>query len=825
MKKPVVNQRTSAAVLCRFGTPGQCKSGSRRRAEAALWRAAQAGGLPQSGTLARRLKFYFVCAVVIQTCVPRFFRTHRKFAPLGNLATLPAPLVKKLLLVMSLACLVVGFSAYAQVPAPNHTVIRFHVVNGGTNFGQLDLELFDQEKPETVRNFLMYIYSGAYSNLVLHTLLTNSLLEAGHVRVEDPASTNVFSGYPLWEDFGFITNEYSVGPQISNDFGTIAMVRFPGQTNSASFEWFIHLTNNASFNTNDGGTTVFGRVVNTLDARSGTNLLNYFNTFSSTQKETVFVFEYGEFLGNIPVTMTRPGLPQIADLFTLQPTFIQGGMPRDTNAPTLQVVEPSGDILESTDVSVRFSGTASDNQEVARVLYDSATGRSLMAQGKENWSADVRLIFGTNKISVRSVDYFGNKSPVVERTIVNPFAPLGLTIVGKGKVLGATNGQLLRLGVTNRFEAKPSRGNYFVRWGGDLSSSSRVIEFSTEDLVGDGTLTNVVAYFGKTFLGLSNGTYQGIFYPSSNGVPRSAGWISLSLNSRGQYFGTLSPLGARYQIRGQFDANGSSIITGYRGTTQLYLFLSLGADPGGETISGVYGEVGAFESPLALFRVQKFSSANPAPQAGTYSFLVSPTLDTTTAAGDGYGFGSVTIDASGRIKMNGTLGDDMAIKQTAKLLKYDYWPFFALANGGREAVLGWMRLTSNSVRGDVKWWSPLFPANTNQNASLSMARFSNEVRLVNWTNGTLTLSGGGLTQPISSDVTLNEDGSLTVLSNTNNVQFGLADERGQISGSFTHPGTGELTPLQGAALQSSNIIGGFFGDKDNNGAFVIRPRP
>jgi hypothetical protein len=69
--------------------------------------------------------------------------------------------VKNLTLLTALVCFAATFYSYAQTPETNHTVVRFDVLAAGTNFGKLDMELFDQEKPETVKNFLLYVYSGA----------------------------------------------------------------------------------------------------------------------------------------------------------------------------------------------------------------------------------------------------------------------------------------------------------------------------------------------------------------------------------------------------------------------------------------------------------------------------------------------------------------------------------------------------------------------------------------------------------------------------------------------------------------------------------------
>src|ERR1043166_8845348 len=168
-----------------------------------------------------------------------------------------APL-KNLLFGIALAC-VAAFapSARAQnIINSNNTVVRFEVFTGGASFGSIDLELFDQEKPETVRHFLMYVYSGAYSNLVLHRLAPHFLVQAGHGRLDDPSSTEIFSNYPPTTAFGNITNEFGVGPRRTNDFGTIAMARLAGQANSASSDWFINLRNNSSLDTDDGGFTV-----------------------------------------------------------------------------------------------------------------------------------------------------------------------------------------------------------------------------------------------------------------------------------------------------------------------------------------------------------------------------------------------------------------------------------------------------------------------------------------------------------------------------------------------------------------------------------------
>src|SRR5215218_10352864 len=68
---------------------------------------------------------------------------------------------------------------------PN-TIVRFEFVGGTNALGVADVELFDQEKPETVRNFLLYVRSGAYSNSFLHRLVPGFVVQGGGFALTNP---------------------------------------------------------------------------------------------------------------------------------------------------------------------------------------------------------------------------------------------------------------------------------------------------------------------------------------------------------------------------------------------------------------------------------------------------------------------------------------------------------------------------------------------------------------------------------------------------------------------------------------------------------------
>ncbi len=134
-----------------------------------------------------------------------------------------------------------------------------------TTLGDMELELYDDDKPVTVSNFLKYITSGRYHNLLLQRWEPNFVIQAGQYWVDtnDPAINNV----PV---YGQITNEFSVGTKYLNTYGTIAMARIPRQTNSAGSQWFLNLTASPHLDATDGGFTVFGKIT------KGTNVLNLF---------------------------------------------------------------------------------------------------------------------------------------------------------------------------------------------------------------------------------------------------------------------------------------------------------------------------------------------------------------------------------------------------------------------------------------------------------------------------------------------------------------------------------------------------------------------
>jgi len=171
------------------------------------------------------------------------------------------------------------------------TLARF-----ATPLGEVEVELFDSDKPVTVQNFIRYVQSGSYTNMFIHRWEPGFVIQGGGFATSSQTQTN--ASLDAITTFGEITNEYNAGRIYSNVYGTIAMARKSGETNSATSQWFFNLANNASLDQVDGGFTVFGRVL------CGTNVLNRFNL--TTTNNGIYVVQMQSPLNKLPVLSRTP---------------------------------------------------------------------------------------------------------------------------------------------------------------------------------------------------------------------------------------------------------------------------------------------------------------------------------------------------------------------------------------------------------------------------------------------------------------------------------------------------------------------------------------
>jgi cyclophilin family peptidyl-prolyl cis-trans isomerase len=116
-----------------------------------------------------------------------------------------------------------------------------------TSHGAIELELFDDDAPKTVANFVKLARDGFYDGVVFHRVIPDFMIQGG-----DPTGTGTGGpGYQFEDEF----NEHPVVR------GALAMANAGPNTNGSQF--FIVTTEAAPWL--DGKHTVFGRVTSGMD--------------------------------------------------------------------------------------------------------------------------------------------------------------------------------------------------------------------------------------------------------------------------------------------------------------------------------------------------------------------------------------------------------------------------------------------------------------------------------------------------------------------------------------------------------------------------------
>ena len=126
-----------------------------------------------------------------------------------------------------------------------------------TSKGTIVLEVFPDEAPETVKNFLQYVRWGHYDGTIFHRVIPDFMIQGGGFSPDMKRQTTEMP----------VRNEANNG--LKNKRGTVAMARTP-DPHSATDQFFINTKSNSFLNhksktAQEWGYTVFGKVVKGMD--------------------------------------------------------------------------------------------------------------------------------------------------------------------------------------------------------------------------------------------------------------------------------------------------------------------------------------------------------------------------------------------------------------------------------------------------------------------------------------------------------------------------------------------------------------------------------
>ena len=158
--------------------------------------------------------------------------------------------MKSFWLALGSAALIANAPAFAQTSSATHPQVLLK-----TSDGDIKVELYPEQAPKTVANFLDYVKSGQYSGTIFHRVIKGFMIQGGGYTAsfaEKPTRAPI----PLESRNG-----------LKNTTGTIAMAR-TGDPNSATAQFFINTVDNAGLdypNPDGNGYAVFGKVVSGMD--------------------------------------------------------------------------------------------------------------------------------------------------------------------------------------------------------------------------------------------------------------------------------------------------------------------------------------------------------------------------------------------------------------------------------------------------------------------------------------------------------------------------------------------------------------------------------
>lgn len=122
-----------------------------------------------------------------------------------------------------------------------------------TNQGSFVVELYPEQAPKTVANFMQYVNNGFYAGTIFHRTINRFMIQGGGYTPELQEKSTLTP----------ISNESNNG--LKNEPGTLAMAR-ASDPNSATSQFFINLADNKFLNyykpdAHYIGYCVFGRVI------------------------------------------------------------------------------------------------------------------------------------------------------------------------------------------------------------------------------------------------------------------------------------------------------------------------------------------------------------------------------------------------------------------------------------------------------------------------------------------------------------------------------------------------------------------------------------
>ncbi len=478
---------------------------------------------------------------------------------------------------------------------------------------------------------------------------------------------------------------------------------------------------------------------------------------------------------------------------------------------------------------------AGANSSVATVVINPVTGLPQSIQ--VNAALRNSQILDSNGDGIANGNQGFAPPPASGPQFSSPFTAVLATVAvnGNGTVTPNLNGQLLISNQVYSVTAKPADGATFGGWSGSIETNTPLLTFVATDGL---SFTANFTYQAGT------GTYVGLFYQPGDIEVGESGSITITKSANGKFSGDLQFAGSRNSFSGTLDGNGAANI-GVPNTS-----LALAVQAGTAQITGTVFNTdppirpkpktakpliapGNWSSPFQANLNVFNSKTNPAPFAGSYTIIFPGSGDPSNTGqplGDGYG--SVTVDTAGNVKLSGVLADGTTITESATVSKDGQWPLFISSlYSGNGQVLSWLtfgRGGAPDLGGSFNWIKPAtsakqYPAGFNATENAVGSPYNSAVApITGFGTGLMQFFGGDLSSTITDLVSLGTNNKVVNLGPAK-VSMTLTPKQGFFSGSVTDPLTGKAVKFNGAVLQKQATGSGYFLGTDQSGLVTLNP--
>jgi len=300
---------------------------------------------------------------------------------------------------------------------------------------------------------------------------------------------------------------------------------------------------------------------------------------------------------------------------------------------------------------------------------------------------------------------------------------------------------------------------------------------------------------------------------------QSSGFVTLTLGDAGSFSGKLLRNGRTFRISGSFRPDGgatNAVALSLSETAQLLMQVDLTG--GSDQITGsVTSQL--WSSQLIMDRAVFLAKTNPAPFAGSYTFVWGPDTNAVTSP-EGISSGTIKVDVKGGAALKATLADNTTLSLKTAVSKNGAVPLYASLYKGLGAVVSWLMIDTNrpdtDASGLLDWFrqaqpkSKFYPAGFTNETMVEASWFVPPTtnRVLNLTNAVVGFTNGNLAADFANDVTLGIDQRVTNNS-TNALTLKIQKTSGLFTGSVTPPGTRTARSFKGALLQKQNRGAGF----------------